>query len=455
MTNLLFVFVDQLRKYDLGCYGSRQVISPAIDALAGDGLVFEHCLSNAPLCVPVRGSLLTGLFPQKHKAFTNDMSIRYDIPSVADALNAVGYRTGYIGKWHLCGIPREQYIDKDRRLGFTEWKVANCNHNYTHVYYDDEDNVRHHVPGYEPEIFGSLGEEFIRRNADKPWALYLSFATPHDPHGNLPEYALDPYRDVRPELPPNVPETGILMTREKHVTRQQMAEDARGYFAHITAIDHQMENLVLALKETGQYDNTLIVFTADHGDLLGSQGLTDKQTAYREAVDVPLIMHHPALVKNGRTDALMGLVDLPVTLLSALGLTMGGETDGKDLSHVMQDPSARGLDDVYMFDLYPCHNAYSKGLTAWRALRTDRYTYCINEKGPLFLFDNETDPYQMHNLKDDPACAGLRSELHARLMRHVNQHDALISGDEYVRRSGWFDEFNASQRYFHVPELTP
>ena len=130
--NLLFVFSDEHRKHDLGCYGNTIVKTPNLDRLAEEGLCFSHCVSNSPVCVPARGSLLTGLFPQKHGAFTNDLAIHSDCISIANVLNDAGYHTGYIGKWHLAGIPRDQFITEERRLGFKEWKVANCNHDYLH-----------------------------------------------------------------------------------------------------------------------------------------------------------------------------------------------------------------------------------------------------------------------------------------------------------------------------------
>ena len=138
--NLLFIFSDQHRAMDLGCYGNSQVKTPELDGLSRLGTTFLNCVSNTPLCVPARGSILTGLMPIKHRAATNDLPISENVISIAHVLKEAGYHTGYIGKWHLAGVPRDKYISKGKgRLGFEEWKVCNCNHEYLDAYYYDEE----------------------------------------------------------------------------------------------------------------------------------------------------------------------------------------------------------------------------------------------------------------------------------------------------------------------------
>ena len=128
--NLLFVFSDQHRYCDLACNGNHQIVSPHFDAFAEKALSFRNCISNSPVCVPARGSLMTGLYPLRHRAVSNDLPIDPGLHSIAHQMNRHGYRTGYIGKWHLGGIPRDAPVPKGARLGFGEWKVCNCNHHY-------------------------------------------------------------------------------------------------------------------------------------------------------------------------------------------------------------------------------------------------------------------------------------------------------------------------------------
>lgn len=452
--NLLFVFSDQHRKFDIGCYGNQEVMTPNLDRLAEEGMRFEHCCSNSPVCVPARGSILTGLYAQKHGAFTNDLAICYDVESIADVLNQAGYHTGYIGKWHLCGVPRDQYIDKDRRLGFTEWKVANCNHDYLNCYYDDEENVRHSVEGYEPEIFGELAADFLERNADKeePFALFVSFASPHDPHDRVGEEYKKIYEGRPVSLRPNAPEK-IMVNTWTDIDKERQTELMGGYYGHVTAIDRQVGRLMDILERRGKKDDTLIVYTSDHGDMLGSQGTRDKQLPYEESIGVPLLMSMKNVIEPGVQKGMIGLVDLPVTIAGLLGLSFKHKTDGKDLQGMILR-GENGQEECYLYDLYPCHQAADKGMKAWRAIRSQRYTYAVFGDGTEWLlFDNEADPYQMNNLISDPSMEEVRNELAARLRRYVETYDGFMDGDEYIYYSGRLKDFNQSQEYFQRPVL--
>lgn len=452
--NLLFIFTDEHRKFDLGCYGNNDVMTPNIDRLASNGARFENCVSNAPVCVPARGSLLTGLCAQKHGAYTNDLEIRYDAESMADVLNNAGYHTGYIGKWHLCGVPRNQFIDADRRLGFTEWKVANCNHNYKKCYYDDENNGRHFVDGYEPEIFGQLAADFLDRNmnSEQPFALFLSFASPHEPHLIVGEEYLKMYENKTVSERPNVPDD-IMVTFNKSITKEENLASLKGYYAHITAIDRQVGILTEKLRDKGLLDNTLVVFTADHGSMIGSHGRVHKQLPYEESCAVPLILSMNGYIPAGTNDTMIGLTDLPVTVAGLLGLKFSHDTDGLDLSSsiIGNEP---GPDSCYMYDLYPCHQAYDSGLSAWRAIRTKKYTYAMFGTGEdWLLFDNENDRYQLNNLIDTEAAEGIKSELRRELTAYVEKYDGFMDGNAYIRFSNRVDDFNKSQKYFNRPAL--
>ena len=452
--NLVFIFADQHRKFDIGCYGNSEVITPNLDKLASEGVRFENCCSNSPVCVPARGSLLTGLYAQNHGAFTNDLEIRYDVESIADVLIENGYHTGYIGKWHLCGVPREQFVEKGKRLGFEEWKVANCNHDYRNCYYDDEENVRHFEEGYEPEIFGGLACDFLERNCEeeKPFALFLSFATPHDPHDTASKEYCDLYRDRKVTLRPNS-EDKVMEKIGKYLSKAEQTELSKGYYAHISAIDKQVGKILDVLSSKGKKSETLVIYTSDHGDMLGSHGLKDKQQPYEEAIGVPLIMSLPGVIKRSVTKELIGLVDLPVTVAGLLGMKFKNKTDGIDLKDVVLS-GGKGLDECYLYDLFPCHQAIDKGMRAWRAIKTQKYTYSVYGNGKeRFLFDNEKDPYQMNNLIDDKTCSQVKNKLSSILSGYVKKYDGFTEGEEYIRFTGRTDDFNKSQLYFGREEL--
>lgn len=452
--NLLFVFADQHRWCDLGCYGNAEVWTPQLDRFAGQALRFEQCVSNTPLCVPARAALLTGTFGRTHGAVANDLPIDPRVEGIADVLAAAGYRTGYIGKWHLAGVPRDRTVPADARLGFQEWKAHNCHHDYDAAGYHDEDEVPHRLAGYEPAGQTELAIDFIDRHRDDPWALHLSWGPPHDPYDTAPAAHRDRYSGRDLALRPNVPEH-VAPTRSTRLTRDDVRRDLAGYYAHISALDEQFGRLIEALERTGQRDDTIVVYTSDHGDLLGSQGLTGKQLPYEESVRIPLLVSWPGVVRTGATAEPIGQVDLPVTLLGLLGRRFAGPVDGADLHRVLLDAGAAGREACYLANPVPCHQAEDRGDREWRAIRTRRHTFArsAGDDGHL-LFDNVEDPYQLTNLVDDPAHAALRAELRAALDDLIARHDVLLPWEDYVHHLGLTDAWNASQAHFGRPTLT-
>lgn len=451
--NILFLFSDQHRGSDLGCYGNQDVLSPNLDRLAAAGVRFKNCISNAPVCVPARGSMLTGLYPLKHGAITNDLPVRTDLESVADVLNAAGVHTGYIGKWHLGGVPRNQAVPKENRLGFQEWNVNNCDHNYLHSFYYDEQGARHEIDGYDAETYTSLAIDFIERNAESPWGLWLSWGPPHDPYFEVPQKYLDLYADKELTLRANVPNRITdRVDAGQGWDRAQVEKNLHGYYAHITALDDQFGRLFQTLEKTGQLENTIIVYTSDHGDQFGSQGWTNKQLPFEESIRVPLLMWGPG-IRSGVCDDLIGLTDLPVSLLSLANMELS-QADGEDLSSLLAGGDATGLSACYIFDLVPCHQSAWRGTDAWRGVRTKTHTYACHADGtPWVLFDNEADPLQQNNLAERPESEELQQSLHQTTEAFSARHDALLPWPNLLKENGLVDEWNKSQRHFGLPEL--
>ena len=457
--NLLFVFSDQHRFRDLGCYGNTQVHSPCLDAFAGESLRFAHCVSNVPVCVPMRGSMLTGRMPLGHGALTNDFAIRPETPSIATVLNEAGYHTGYIGKWHLGGIPRDKFIPAEERLGFTEWKAAECNHSYNNDYYDDENDVRHPIEGYDAVTQTDLAIDFMKRNKSaKPWAAVLSWGPPHDPYDQCPPEDRALYNPDELVLPPNV-RFPVQVSPKFQRDEWQLREALAGYYGHITALDRQFGRLVDTLKATGQWENTVVVYTSDHGDMLGSHGVSNKQFAYDESMLVPLMVHGPG-VRWGVTQEMISLVDLPVTLMGLLGLHFQTEVEGLNLAALFGNDTLKGPDVSYACVQLPCHQAFGPNQYAWRAVRSSRFTYClamtpegVDADEYSFLFDNEKDPWQMNNCLHTPAYAEVKAVLHERLMTLCKQYDAPLPWEDFARHFGYVLQWNLSQRHFRLEPL--
>ena len=453
--NLLIVFSDQHRWCDLGCAGNDEVISPNLDAFAQDGLQFNSAYSNCPLCVPARGTLLTGLHALKHKAIANDLPVDTSLESFGTRLKSVGYQTGYIGKWHLGGVPRDQAIEAPRRLGFDTWKVRQCSHDYLHPVYHDEANKLHECEGYEPIVQTDLALEFLNaQTAQSPWNLVLSWGPPHDPYDAVPEKYRKQFDPAKLTLRGNVPETLGPIAGAGEMGEAELREWLAGYYAHILALDEQFGRIVAELKENGQWDNTLVIYTSDHGDLLGSHNMILKQMPHEESSHIPLIMGGGlADLARGRCDGLISLVDLLPTVLSFLNVEYG-MVDGTNHSHLLRDPSANGADAVYLYSLLPCHYAVKRGDASWRAIRTQDYTFAYNTDSgeDWLLFDNKNDPLQNHNLIGKQGEVNV-SALRNQLFDFIEQFDGCVSWQELIQKEGFLDAWNHSQRHFKRPEL--
>lgn len=456
--NILFVFADQHRSCDIACSGNPDVQTPALDAFATEAACFPHTFSESPLCVPARGTLLTGLLATGHGAIGNDLPIRPDVESIAHVLRRGGYRTGYIGKWHLAGVPRDQSIPPGpARLGFDTWKVANCKHRYLDSFYDDEEKVRHPITGYEPFRQTDMAVDFLRQAAadsDRPWALWLSYGPPHDPYSDVPAEWLARYDASTLALRPNV-RLPACRSAGVPVEEPELRSSLRGYYAHISALDFCFGKLREALDATGQGSNTIVIYTSDHGDQLGSHGWMNKQLPYDESARVPLMMRWPAAIRPGRRDnALVGLADLAPTLAAACGLEFTTPRDGIDLGPLFQNPAGKIRDSLYLHDLTACHQSIQRGTTAWRAIRTRHHLLtCRADRTPWLAFDLRNDPLQMDNraecISRDPVWSGLFQELDGM----VRRHDAWLEPEPLIQQLGLTDAWNKSQLYFGLPDI--
>ncbi|NMA47689.1 MAG: sulfatase [Lentisphaerae bacterium] len=446
--NILFVFSDQHRKHNLGCYGDAQVRTPNLDSLARDGLRFEHCISNAPLCVPMRGSLLTGRYAWKHRAITNDLPVDPQCPSIAQQLAGAGYHTGYIGKWHLGGIPRSKAIPTGERLGFHEWKGANCNHVYNKGYYFDEDEQRHEIPGFQSVGETDLALDFIDRNsaAQQPWALFLAWSPPHEPFNAVPDEYLQLYEPQSLTLRPNVP-------AELH---EQARSWLRAYYALITLLDDQFGRLLVRLDQLGIADNTIVIYTSDHGDMLGSHGLRNKQLPHEESIAVPLLARWPGHIPSGTREHLCSLTDLPVTIAALAGAAPWPGCDGQDLSAMWLN-NDDGLAAALIYDLVPCHQAEDRGAGEWIGLRTPQWTFSQDGHGiPQLLFDNLADPMQLSNLAKQPAKSALIRDLQSALQQMLAAAGSYTfrPWQQMIREDAFLQLWNDSQRHFNRQPLT-
>lgn len=408
--NIVLVFGDQHRGQALGVAGNRRLRTPNIDRLAAQGLYLPNTFSGCPVTCPARSVLQTGKYPHKSGLRINDQRIPANQPTLATELDKLGYKTAFVGKWHLDGGIRDPgFVPKERRLGYRWWAANECRHRYFDTWYfrDDPEPIR--MTRYEPIELTDLALEFLRRETRGPFCLLVAYSPPHDPYVAPPEY-LDLYPPEEIELRPNfVPGTKVGGRNPHELTARHVA----GYYAAITCIDDQVGRLMQTLEDQGLEENTLFIFTSDHGDMLGSNGYILKRKPHEESIRVPGIFRWPAAIAPGQTkDALFAWVDMMPTLLSLCGAPLPAGTQGRDLSAVLLDPAADGPESVYLQIYMPYPTKVEGG---WRGVRTKRYTYARYEDRPWVLFDNREDPYQQRNLAAAPEAAAVRDELEAQV----------------------------------------
>jgi arylsulfatase A-like enzyme len=441
--NILLILADQWRAQAFSHAGDPNVQTPHIDALQKYGVRLVNAVSGVPVCSPARASLLTGQRVLSHGVFLNDVPLSPNSLTLAKVLGRAGYDTGYIGKWHLNGDGRSVFVPRERRQGFEYWKALECTHNYNDsaYYADGEEKLR--WGGYDAAAQTHDAQRYIRDHADtrKPFFLFLAWGPPHDPYQTAPPQYRERFRPDKMRVRANVPSD----TSDK--ARTALA----GYYAHCAALDDYVGELVQTLRATGITDNTLLLFTSDHGDLLGSHGAFNKQQPCDESVRVPLIFHWPkGLGLHGRTlDAPIGSEDIMPTLLGLCGVAIPKTVEGLDYSDYLRggkDPSdgAVVLACVAPFGQWERRH----GGREYRGIRTTRYTYVRDLSGPWLLFDNAADPFQFRNLAHYPAFAELQRGLEAQLSRKLKSRgDEFLPAEVYVRKWGYTVDANGTVPY--------
>jgi len=425
-TNIVFVLADQWRAKATGYESDPNVKTPNLDKLAKRGLNFRNTVSVCPVCTPYRASLLTGRFPTSTGMFLNDLHLPDEELCMAEIFKSAGYATAYIGKWHLDGQGRGAFIPRERRQGWDYWKGAECDHNYNHShYYEGDSDVKKFWQGYDAYDQTRDAQAYLRSQVatDKPFVLMVAYGTPHFPHNSAPEEIKKLYPPESLRLEPNV-----------KGDENKIREELQGYYAHCTALDHCIGDLLATLDETGLNTNTVFVFTADHGEMMGSHGIRPctKQVAWDESARVPFLMSLPGRVAARTIATPLTTPDILPTLLGLTGVTKPATCEGEDLSGLIKEGSEGDRAALYM-QVSP----FTPATVAYRAIRTASNTLIRQKEGPTLLFDDLKDPFQMDNLAEKPACAALRKKLDVQLDAELKRiNDDFPAADEALRRWG-------------------
>ena len=397
--NLLFILADQWRAQTLPSAGDKQLQAPNLQRLAAEGVDFERVYASYPVCTPSRASMITGRFPHACRMPKNDLLLPREEPSIAAQLKSAGYSTGYIGKWHLDGEERPGFVPPGwRRRGFDYWAGFNRGHRYFDSIYFRDDQQPIQTKGFEPEYQTSLAIDFIRRNKQNPFYLYLSWGPPHTPRTPPPD-TKNLYDPRQFALRDNVPDSYAEEARKGHA----------GYYGLCTALDRQIGRLLKTLDEEQLTRDTIVVFTADHGDMLGSQGLEYKNEPYEESARLPLIIRYPRAFKPGRNNTLISNVDYMPTFLGLCGAEVPENVQGLNHTRLLMTGEGRRPESLFA-------EGKMAGEGEWRMIVRGFDKMVINRQDEVtHLYNLSNDPFEMTNHFDARDQLRTRDELMALL----------------------------------------
>ena len=423
--NLLFVFSDQHRACSMPGEPYNDAAAPAIESLASQGVTFSHCVSNYPVCSPYRGILMTGRWPYQTGVIDNAHALPRSEYSLGEAFRDAGYRTGYVGKWHLDARGAEGYALKpegEARHGFDEWRAwYNTNPHFDRSHTYDPRSGRQLVPkGYNATLMTDDAISFIERNRERPWMLVLSLNPPHPPFGDAPPDLLRKYTPKDLQLRPNTVEA---VTRGVGGRGRPVRADLAGYNAHIEGVDREIARLLECLDQNGLKEDTIFVYTSDHGEMLGAHNRTGKRLPHEESCRVPFVVRGPMAGGGRKTDVLLGAIDIFPTLCGLAGIPVPTSCVGHDLSNAARGESVDGPEHQFLMHIAKSHasGGVNHPAPVFRGLRTTRYTYACGEIGRWCLYDNQEDPFQKRNLADDPDRSKLMSDLDGEVLRYLRQ----------------------------------
>ncbi|NQV98510.1 MAG: sulfatase-like hydrolase/transferase [Rhodospirillales bacterium] len=442
--NILFIMSDQHAPRVTGCYGDKIVRTPNLDGLAARGVIFENAYTPSPLCVPARMSLLSGRYPSSQHCWTNSDPLDSDIPTTAHALGAGGYRPNLIGRLHSIG-PDQMHGYAERQVGdhSTNW-VGGIAHSLG-VLAKTEGPFRVSLErsgagqsAYEVhdrdvtadalKALEQLAE--ARKGGDsEPFSLNIGYMLPHQPYvanKELVAYYLDKIAEPTYDKPaPGTDHPYMKWWREMtgidtDINPLEVRRARAAYYALTETFDTMVGQVLAKLQELGLAENTLIVYTSDHGDQIGERGLWWKQTFYDDSCKVPMILSWPGVFPEGqRRKQIVNLIDLAATVLDAANAPALPNIDGRSFLPVIHNASAPWLDETYSEYCTDGMAAWAQGIpTQQRMIRAGKWKLNYYHGHPPQMFDLETDPGEINDLGLDPDKTDIRDHLQAKVLTH-------------------------------------
>lgn len=408
--NVIVFFTDQQRWDTVGPHGSQMGATPNFDRLAKTGTFIRNSFTCQPVCGPARSALQTGKYPTTTGCFRNSIALPRSERTLAHFFTEAGYDTAYIGKWHLADA---EPVPADQRGGYDEWLASNILE-FTSYAYDtvmhDNDNRPIKLPGYRVDALTDAAIRYLDKPHEKPFFLFLSFLEPHHQNQTDDYPAPAGYEErmrERQRLPADLEALG-------GTAGKQFA----GYMGQIARLDEAYGRLIEALMSLGLLENTIVLYTSDHGNHFKTRNAEYKRSCHEASIRVPTLFIGPGFDGRSDADVLGSLIDLPPTLLDAAGIDIPRTMQGRSL---LRD---RPADDDVFIQVSEDH--------VGRALRTRRWKYEVvapdadgwnDMAGKAYveghLYDLENDPHELYNLANSTEHAPVRARLRDRLIARM------------------------------------
>lgn len=420
MKNIIFYFSDQQRWDTV-----NEELTPNLMKLADEGVLFENSFTCQPVCGPARSCLQSGVYPTETGCYTNAIALPRDITPLAEYFNNAGYQTAYIGKWHLgsdkfpgVGVHCESTaIPRDRQGKYQYWRAADCleftSHGYDGYIFDESGN-KIDFKGYRADRINDFALEYLekKRDPNKPFFMFVSQLEPHQQNDRN---CFEGYKETIEKY------RGYPLPDDLTFLNGNYKEMYPDYISAINRLDYNVGRLVEKLKELGIYDDTIIIYTSDHGCHFKTRNLEYKRSCHESSTHTPLIIKGGGFEGGKRDDRLVSLIDMPPTMLSMAGINIPDYYKGVDLT----DNSLERRKCVFM---------QISESQCGRAVRTDRFKYSVRDIKPSgylhmnsrvyfedYLYDLKKDPNEKVNLIKNPKYAHVRQELKYLLIEEMQK----------------------------------
>jgi len=466
--NVLIIHTDEHVSTFLGCMGNSKVQTPHIDKLAGEGVFFQNAYTCNGVCIPSRGTLLTGRYPIAHSVTCNEIKLPESEVMMSERFKDAGYATGYFGKTHF-GRPDEKIAEYGWMESFLFQEQYNnyLKENGLNIHYPEGKEIRRpdirywnigrsNIPleHYFEKVIADHAIDFIKRHKEKPFLCFVGNIAPHGPLTPPAPYDTM-YKPDELELAPrseteleNKPPEFVkwVTQNQKYVNEKELKIYMAFLYGLITLVDDQVGRLVEALKENGIFDDTLVIFTSDHGDFSSAYGILGKSWCMDDRLmKVPLVMRYPSFKRRGAIDSLTENVDILPTVLDLAGVEIPERVHGESMMPFLKGETDSLKEEVYGYNEFNTSTDHlSESMVRWGKWK---FVQSSSFKGQLY--DLEEDPFETKNLVDEAQHQRLVAELKQKLLlwhiRHAGGYFDTGKAGYWEDRVNFYDEtkFNA------------